>query len=249
MENNMRYVHEEVVHNFRAAKEVIPFIIQLIKPKSIVDVGCGLGTWLKVFKDKGIVDILGIDGHYVDKNLLKIDLNNFIEYDLEKFYKSEKKFDLAISLEVAEHLSFESADIFVQSLVNLSDTIVFSAAIPLQGGQNHINEQEPKYWIEKFEINGYKLFDVLRPVFWDNENVDAWYRQNMFLFTKVKTLNNSLQSFESFHGKHLVHPLLFKGKDEGFMYYKSQFERISMGKKDVGFYLKLLSLALKRKFS
>lgn len=248
MTNKIRYVHEEAVHNFKAANEVVPYIIELLEPKSVVDVGCGIGTWLKVFEDNGIANILGIDGDYVDKSLLKIDINKFVDFDLEKFYNSDKKFDLAISLEVAEHLSIDSGDVFIKTIANLSDTIIFSAAIPNQGGQNHINEQEPKYWIEKFEKEGFKLFDVLRPVFWDNQNIDAWYRQNMLLFTKNDEYKIKLDSLEKFSGNHLVHPVLSNEKDNNVFRYKNQLKRISEGKKEVRFYLKLLLKALKRKF-
>ena len=243
----IRYIHAESVHNFRAAKEVVPFILSLIKPKSVVDVGCGTGTWLKIFKDNGVEEVLGIDGDYVDRKLLKIDLDKFIDYDLEKFYKSEKKYDLVISLEVAEHLSELSSDVFVETLSGLSDTLIFSAAIPNQGGQNHINEQEPKYWISKFEKLGFILFDVLRPVFWDNQNIDPWYRQNMLLFTRDINLIKKLESVENFKGKHLVHPELSKEKDNNLNYYKSQLERIYEGKKDGRFYLSLLFKVFKKK--
>lgn len=222
----IRYVHEETVHNFRAANELVPFIINLLEPKSVVDVGCGIGTWLKVFSDNGISDILGIDGDYIDQRLLKIDIKNFKEFDLEELYESKRKFDLAISLEVAEHLSSESADVFVKTLTGLSDTLVFSAAIPDQGGQNHINEQKPDYWIRKFEKEGFKLFDVLRPFFWNNKNVDSWYRQNILLFSNQIDLNNKVDSLESFYGKHLVHPEIFKYKTLGFNHYKNQYETI-----------------------
>jgi len=248
MKDNIRYVHQEIVHNFKAANEVVPFVLQLLRPESIVDVGCGIGTWLKVFEDNGISDVLGIDGGYVDKSLLKIDKDKFVDCDLEKFYDLDRKFDLAISFEVAEHLSIESADIFVKTLTNLSETVIFSAAITNQGGQNHINEQEPYYWIEKFEKEGYKLFDVLRPVFWDNQKVDSWYRQNMLLFTKNLVLNKKLDSLESFGGKHLIHPILSLGKDNSLKYYKNQLERIEAGKKDFRFYWSLLVKALERKF-
>jgi SAM-dependent methyltransferase len=249
MNKEIRYTHQESVHNFKAAREVLPEIMNLIDLKSVVDVGCGTGTWLKVFQDFGVQDVLGIDGDYVDLTLLKIEKKYFITFDLEKKWSLKRKFDLALSLEVAEHLSFESSDIFVKTLCDLSDTIIFSAAIPNQGGQNHINEQEPKYWIEKFEKEEFKLFDVLRPVFWDNQNVDSWYRQNMLLFTKNIDLKVKLDALENFKGKHLVHPILSKLKDDNLVYYKHQLERINTGKKDVRFYLRLLLKALKRKFS
>lgn len=241
----IRYVHKEIVHNFRAANESVPFIIDLLQPESVVDVGCGTGTWLKVFEDNGVKDILGIDGDYVDKKLLNIDSNKYQEYDLETVFKSQRKFDLAISLEVAEHLSFESADIFVETLSGLSETIIFSAAIINQGGQNHINEQEPKYWIEKFEKQGFQLFDVLRPIFWENEKIDWWYRQNMFLFTKDIDLKINLSSLGSFSGKFVVHPDLYKDQFSKLIYCKNQFERINDGTKSLKFYCDLLLKVLK----
>ena len=89
MQENVRYIHEETVHNFKAAREVVPFLLQVLETRSVVDVGCGIGTWLKVFEENGVHDILGIDGNYVDKSLLKIDKSNFVEYDLEKLYNTD----------------------------------------------------------------------------------------------------------------------------------------------------------------
>lgn len=243
----IRYIHEDIVHNFKAANEMVPFIINLLKPKSVVDVGCGTGTWLKIFEDNSINDVVGIDGSYVDKSLLKINTDKFIEYDLEIFFKSEKKYDLAISLEVAEHLSEVSADIFIKTLTELSDIVVFSAAIPNQGGQNHINEQEPRYWIEKFESLEFKTFDILRPIFWDNKNIDWWYRQNILLFTKDRVLIKKLELFNSFYGTHLVHPESSKLNDLSTDHYKNQIKQINLGKKSFKFYIKLIFLFFKNK--
>lgn len=226
MNKDAKYIHDEKFHNFRAANEVVPFIINLLNPTSVVDVGCGLATWLKVFKDNDVLDILGIDGDYVDKKMLKIDLKNFEELDLEKLYISKRKFDLAISLEVAEHLNPSAADVFIETLTGLSNIIIFSAAIPYQGGQNHINEQKPSYWIEKFEKRGFELYDILRPQFWNNSNIDSWYRQNILLFTSQENLKNKFATFKSFYGSYLVHPETFKYKTKELAHYKFQYERI-----------------------
>jgi len=254
--NEIRYVHEEEVHNFKAAREVVPFIIEILNPKSVVDVGCGIGTWLKVFEENGIIDVLGIDGNYVDKSLMKIDLNNFIDFDLEKLFISDKKFDLAISLEVAEHLSEASSDVFVKTLTGLSDVVIFSAAIPLQDGQNHINEQEPQYWIEKFEKEGYKLLDIIRPFFWNNKSVDWWYRQNILLFTNKKEFHEKFSSFESYSGSYIVHPESFYHHYiHKFKYFKNRFEtlqndfeKLQSGKYGFRFYLNLLKKTVLNKF-
>lgn len=242
---DIRYVHHESVHNFTAAEEIVPYIINLLEPNSVVDVGCGIATWLKVFSDNGITDFLGIDGNYVDKNGLKIKSTAFIEFDLETFYSSQRKFDLAISLEVAEHLKEDSANIFIKTLTNLSDVVIFSAAIPNQGGQNHLNEQEPFYWISKFEKEGFTCLDILRPIFWENKKVDCWYRQNIFLFTKKKSLIDKLKSFNTFSNHHLVHPELLRIKEGVLKSQKNNHDVILSGKKEVKFYFKVLFRALK----
>ena len=242
---DIRYVHHESVHNFTAAEEIVPYIINLLEPNSVVDVGCGIATWLKVFSDNGITDFLGIDGNYVDRNGLKIKSTSFIEFDLETFYSSQRKFDLAISLEVAEHLKEDSADIFIKTLTNLSDIVVFSAAIPNQGGQNHLNEQEPFYWISKFEKEGFTCLDILRPIFWENKKVDCWYRQNIFLFTNKESLIDKLKSFNTFSNHHLVHPELLRIKEGVLKSQKNNHDVILNGKKEVRFYFKVLFRALK----
>lgn len=180
----MSYVHDELIHNTKAAKEIVPKIIELIHPTSVVDIGCGIGTWLSVFEDFGVKDVLGIDGDYVNRTLLHIEEKKFISSDLTKPLKLDRKFDLAICLEVAEHLPEESANTFVENLVSLSDIILFSAAIPDQGGQNHINEQWPVYWQEKFKEHKFELHDFIRSDIWLNKNVDWWYKQNMLLVLK-----------------------------------------------------------------
>jgi SAM-dependent methyltransferase len=178
------YHHTEKYHNYNAPREVVPLIIEAVNPKSVLDVGCGIGTWLKIFQENGIDDYVGIDGNYVDKSLLKIPAEKFVAEDLRRPWSLNRKFDLAISLEVAEHLPESSADTFVKMLVDHADTILFSAAIPHQGGQNHLNEQWPSYWEKKFNAYNFYFHDPIRPKIWDNKNVDWWYRQNIFLIRK-----------------------------------------------------------------
>jgi len=183
----MKYKHSAKLHNLESPRAVIPVITSLLKPKSIVDFGCGLGSWLRVFKDSGIDKILGLDGDWVDRTKIETSvIDNFKEVDLEKEIKLKEKFDLAISLEVAEHLHKESADIFIENLTNASDIIVFSAAVPMQGGQNHINEQPLTYWVNLFDKYNYKFYDIIRGRIWNMDNVFWWYKQNMVVFSKNK---------------------------------------------------------------
>ena len=203
----VKYIHDDVVHNFNAAREVLPLVFDLVKPASILDVGCGTGTWLKVAQDLGIADIQGVDGDYVDRSMLKISTSHFQSHDLNKPFSLNRKFDLAICLEVAEHLLPAAANDLVSSLTEHSDLILFSAALPGQGGQHHINEQWPSYWQKLFEKKGYEMQDVLRLKIWNNTKIERWYRQNIFL---VVNKNHSMGKGENKDVLSLIHPELFE---------------------------------------
>lgn len=245
--NCIKYEHTQRVHNFKAAKVIVPVLTKWFNPKSVIDVGCGIGTWLSVFKEYGVNEILGVDGDYVNREQLTIHEANFSPKNLEQPLQLDHTYDLVISLEVAEHLSEAAAQIFVDSLSNLGNTILFSAAITAQGGQNHINEQPPKYWIQKFEEKGYQLFDVLRPMFWENLNVDWWYKQNMMLFTKSESVKKSVKGLPTFEGRHLVHPILFENRSHESNRFEGEIIRIENCKKSFSYYLNLFSKALKTK--
>lgn len=179
-----KYIHTEEIHNLKTPNIIAPLLVELLNPKSILDVGCGLGTWLNAFAQFGIKDILGVDGHWVDEEMLKISPDQFITHDLTSPLDLKRKFDLVISLEVAEHLPFSAAELFVNSLVSHGDVILFSAAIPGQGGQHHINEQWLSFWVNLFKCKRYLAFDFLRPKIWDNPDIEVWYKQNAILFCK-----------------------------------------------------------------
>lgn len=174
----------------KSAQEIIPLVLELIHPKSVVDVGCGVGTWLSIFKHNGIKDILGVDGDYVNEIMLQIPKEYFLSFDLKNPLQIDRKFDLVVSLEVAEHLPPANADIFIDSLTRLGNVILFSASIPFQGGQNHINEQWPDYWINKFQDRKYVVIDCIRKSIWYNDNVDFWYAQNIFIFVHFDHLES-----------------------------------------------------------
>jgi SAM-dependent methyltransferase len=164
---------------------VVPIVNELVSPKSVLDVGCGTGAWLAEWTRAGVTDSLGLDGEYVQPELLKIPAIGFRATDLRRPFWLERRFDLVESLEVAEHLEERFADAFVESLTRHADTILFSAAIPGQGGNGHVNEQWPSYWAEKFGRLGFDLYDVVRPLIWSDPRVRIWYRQNTFFFSKV----------------------------------------------------------------
>lgn len=180
---SVKYIHTSDIHNTRAAEEVVPYMLQKYLVRSVVDVGCGIGTWLKVFQENN-VEVLGIDGDCVNRQLLLIADELFLVRDLNESFELEKKYDLVLCLEVAEHLDQNSAKTLVSSLTQLGDLILFSAAIPGQGGQNHLNEQFAEYWLDLFEASGYFLIDDLYSAFWNNVEIEWWYRQNFLLLKK-----------------------------------------------------------------
>jgi len=176
--------------------------------KSVVDLGCGVGTWLYPFRNQG-VKVLGVDGGWVNRNFLMIEDIDFMEYDLNKELKIDIKYDLAISLEVAEHLRPESAEIFISSLTNLSDFVLFSAAIPNQGGVNHLNEQWLEYWVKLFEGRGYIGFDIFRNQIWNDELIPFHYRQNTVLFVKESRTSELIMPVGCDSPHSIVHPELY----------------------------------------
>jgi SAM-dependent methyltransferase len=159
--------------------------LALVRPTSIVDVGCGTGSFLSVFKKNGVREVLGVDGDWAKPDLAP---GEFQPADLSKPLALNRRFDLVMSLEVAEHLEPSSADAFVRSLVGLGSVVLFSAAIPYQGGTGHKNEQWPDYWVARFAREGYELVDCLRARLWNNREVEWWYAQNIFLYVERERL-------------------------------------------------------------
>lgn len=182
--------------NFYSAEQVLSVVVKTfnVTLNSAVDVGCGSGTWLNVLKkQEKFKNIKGIDGQWVDRDFLVIPDEDFIEADLSTTLpKFSEKFDLAISLEVAEHLAPEKAEVFIDYLTNLSDFVLFSAAIPFQGGTNHLNERWQNYWAELFEKREFVPLDIVRSKIWNNQKIRTPYKQNTILYihkSKISELN------------------------------------------------------------
>ena len=217
------YIHTEEIHNTSAASEVVPILQSWFNAKSIIDIGCGTGTWLKVAKSLGVKNVLGVDGDHVPREMLQISEEEFISKDLCQGFDLKQKFDLVLSLEVAEHLPESVSETFVDSLCKHGNLIVFSAAVPGQGGQNHLNEQWPTYWNEKFIKRGYKIYDVVKALIWNNDKIEYWYKQNIVLyssedisalFTERKTLISPV-----------IHPETFNKMIEEVKFWRQLYER------------------------
>lgn len=165
-----------------AAAKILPHLIKPLGIVTVIDVGCGQGAWLSVAKELGC-KVIGVDGKYVNKGSLLIDQSEFMTIDLTRHFKAAERYDLALCLEVAEHLPESRADSLIDDLCKLADHVLFSAAIPGQGGRNHINEQWQSYWAGKFNKRGYSTTDI-RGLFWNEVEIPYWYKQNMFLYKK-----------------------------------------------------------------
>jgi hypothetical protein len=198
----------------RSAQAVVPIVLDLLQPKAIVDVGCGDGTWLSVFRALGVSDTVGLDGDYVDRRMLQIPQDQFRATDLSSPFRLPRTFDLAVSLEVAEHLPPQSAEGFVDSLTKLAPLVLFSAAIPFQGGTQHLNERWPDYWAALFKIHDYLPIDCIRAKIWANELVAPWYAQNILLFASADRIlkDSALRcEYEKTNPRQLalVHPTIY----------------------------------------
>ncbi|UFN47217.1 hypothetical protein LPC08_14400 [Roseomonas sp. OT10] len=180
--------------SLQSARAVLPELFRYACPDSVLDVGCGVATWLRVAGEMGVQDRLGVDGDYVDRTALMVPEELFLPVDLAQpgltdavTARHPQRFDLVMCLEVAEHLPFERSAGVVQELCALGDLILFSAAIPFQQGTGHINEQWPEFWATLFRDRGYACFDPLRPRIWGQPGVDWWYAQNLLVFAREES--------------------------------------------------------------
>ena len=171
-----------------SADVAVPLILDAVRPRSVVDVGCGLGAWLAVFKAHGVEDVLGYDGPWVDRSQLLIAPPEFEGADLTEPLPVHRRFDLAICLEVVHMLEPEHAAPVVEALTRLSHVVVFSAGIPGQGGTMFQNEQWPAYWADLFAGHGYVASDPFRIALWEEPHVKWWFAQNMLCYAAPDAL-------------------------------------------------------------
>ena len=200
----------------RSAEAIVPLIMERLHPRSVVDVGCGTGTWLSVFRRHGVRDTLGIDREHVTGEILEIPAEEFLPHDLRFPLAMDRRFHMVVSLEVAEHLPGECADTFVDSLTRLGPVVLFSAAVPYQGGTDHVNEQWPDYWVELFGKKGFVVLDPIRKQIWGHAGIDWWYSQNTLMFMKREYLEENLELQAERKDTResqlsIVHPRMFLG--------------------------------------
>lgn len=190
---------------------LIPYILERLNCRTVVDFGCGVGECLNVVKQcAGIEKVMGIDGEWV-REYLEIAQEEFFGCDLTQEIDLKEKYDLAICLEVAEHLPEKSARTFISNLVRHADVILFSAAIPYQGGMYHVNEQYPSYWKKIFSELDFLMCDCIRSRFWNEERINGYYRQNIFIYCKSNLQHEILEKFKNEEEiTDIIHPCYWK---------------------------------------
>lgn len=175
-----------------SAQKFVDIICRYFSFSSVIDVGCGIGIYLKEFERLG-KEIFGFDG--APAALTNSLIGNKIKiHDLTTPLLLNRTFDLCLCMEVAEHLPKEAAEILVDSLTRLSSTIIFTAATPGQGSREigHVNEQPHQYWIDLFRKKGYvyeeKMSLRIRSELKENE-VIWWIVNNFMVFRKRDKIN------------------------------------------------------------
>jgi hypothetical protein len=173
----------------RSAAIVAPLVLKHYQVSSLVDIGCGRGAWLAEWQRAGVADSIGVDGDYIDRDALLISPGHFATHDLTKPFDIGRRFDLVVSLEVGEHIDLGYTETFVDNLCRHADAILFSAAVPGQGGVLHVNEQKYAFWRQRFGARGYRLFDFVRSNLTSRLQVEPWYRYNSLFFARADAVD------------------------------------------------------------
>jgi SAM-dependent methyltransferase len=185
---NAAFYTQQANESLLSARAVVPLVMDLVKPAAVLDVGCGVGTWLRAFAENGVTDYLGLDGDYVNRADLRIPADRFRPTDLVHPPDLGRTFELAVCLEVAEHLPEAVAPELVGLLTRAAPVVLFSAAPPGQRGTNHITERWSAFWRARFAGRGFVRLDPFRPRIWRDRRVNWWYQQNLFLYVRAAEL-------------------------------------------------------------
>lgn len=213
MAYDQKFFSSQFDRSAAAARMILRHLWTHFRPRTVVDLGCGTGTWLAEARNLGAAEIWGLDGQWVPKGKLAIPSDAFEAVDLEaELPRRAAPFDLAISVEVLEHLSPTAGERAVAWLCNHSSVILFSAAVPGQGGTNHVNEDWLSRWVDRFDAHGFQLYDVIRPRIWSEGSIPVWYRQNVVIFARPKVADGYGFSSPSPRLVDVVHPELFASR-------------------------------------
>jgi len=209
---HQRQLAAQAQQNRHSARVILGMLFEILRPQAVLDVGCGLGSWLAAARDLGVPTVQGLEGPWLDPTQAEVDPACLATVDLEQDFALGRTFDLVICLEVAEHLPPARAESFIRCLTAHGQTIVFSAAIPFQGGHNHVNEQYLDYWQALFARHDYRAVDLFRGRLWGDDSILWWLRQNVVLFAHQSVIagNERLQREAAIDRPlSIVHPAVY----------------------------------------
>jgi SAM-dependent methyltransferase len=231
------YDHTANMHTLDGALAALASLFRSGMPKNLLDVGCGTGTWLSAAQKLGVTEVFGIDGKVLPQESLLVSKELIDNRDLATPFDIGRRFDVALCLEVAEHLPPDSAAGLISSLVAHADAVLFSAACPGQHGQHHVNCQWPSYWQGLFNENGFECDDSVRWQIWDDERIEPWYRQNLFVARR-----NATNAGREARIKAVIHPRLLRS-----MCYGMHADAVAVaeaGGRSTAWYLKITANAV-----
>lgn len=190
---NNQFYNDHKNETLCSAEVIVPLVLDVFPAQSVIDVGCGTGAWLSLFRKYGVSRIRGYDAARLSEEHYFIESENIVpdcDFSSPDFRISELC-DIVSCLEVAEHLPDSASDCLIRTLTQTAPVVLFSAAFPGQTGVNHINEQPPWYWRKKFNTRGYIEMDCLRPHIWSDKRISWWYRQNITIYVRPDYLHSN----------------------------------------------------------
>ena len=171
------------------ARKCLRLVRSFVSLEDVADFGCGIGAWLAAAKALGAESIASFEGAWIASSEVVIPREVIEIVDLATtVLDHRKRFSLALTIEVAEHLPPDAADGFVATLTNASNFILFSAALPGQGDLGHLNEQPLAYCVQKFWRQGYVPLEPIRPYIGRDTAIFPWIRQNIVAFASYEAV-------------------------------------------------------------
>lgn len=186
---------------------ILPYLPEI---NTFLDFGCGVGAWSLALEEKGYTNYTLIDHPGLDRSrLLVSDKSSFIPIDLDRTNPVMAKFDLALCIEVLEHFEEKRALELLDFLCLSSDLILFSAAVPFQKGNGHINLHNHSYWHSHFKKRGFHFFDGFKRIFFEQsirkesffhfQNVFLYFRPEVFSFDFKENITSENFELRSVH--------------------------------------------------